>query len=337
MFYKDWHNEEFDLFRIANTARNESYLTQTEKDVFLYLNFARINPSLFAKTYLAYYNGVEGMEKGYAFDERKRSLIGELIKLEPLDMLFPDSVIFEHARCFAIEAGEQGIIGHERDSVTCQNSFQECCTYKLDDGLDIVMGLLIDAGEQNEDLEHRKTCLNQFGLMGVSIQPHSTKRVNAVLNFGFMPENIYECTLFDGVIYKGTRDIMGNFDGVGMLVQDDGYQYQGYWKKNKMHGKGVLKMSNGSKYEGEWKDNKMHGRGIYYQSDGSWYNGEWRNGEIHGDVIFKTRFGSEYHGAFKNGKQTKKWMLVTDRKEAKNSDKEDKDKKNKKKDENKNS
>ena len=314
MFYNLWNTPEEDIFSIANTAKDEEYLTKYEKDIFLYLNLARLNPSLFAETYAANYNGLPGMPKGYAFEERKESLIKELLDMEPLDLLYPDSIIYEHARCFAIEAGMKGIIGHDRDDVSCGSVFQECCTYFLIDGLDIVMGLLIDPGEQNEDLGHRKTCLGHFGLMGVSIQPHAETDFNAVLNFGFRPEKIYSDTLVDGRFYKGTRDIAGNLHGVGVLEQKDGYRYEGYWANNKMHGYGVLSMKNGCKYEGYWENNKMHGYGIFHQIDGSKYGGEWINGEVHGKITFLTKLGSEYEGEFENGKLIKDWHLVTNEK-----------------------
>ena len=37
---------------IANTVSNTSYLTTKEKEIFFYLNLVRINPKLFAQTFL---------------------------------------------------------------------------------------------------------------------------------------------------------------------------------------------------------------------------------------------------------------------------------------------
>ena len=278
------------------------------------MNLARLNPSFFAETYVVPYNGVQGKKKPYAFDERKESLIKTLKGMDPLDLLYPDSTIFEHARCFAIEAGLKGVVGHDRDSVNCGSLFQECCTYSLTNPLDIVLGLLIDPGEKNEDLGHRKTCLGKFGLMGVSIQPHKDKKVNAVLNFGYTPEKIYADSLIDGRFYVGTRDIVGNLQGIGILEQKNGYKYEGYWNKNKMDGYGVLYMKDGCRYEGEWKDSKMHGYGIFYQSDGSWYGGRWIDGEVHGKIVFLTKLGSEYEGTFEKGSLIKEWELVANKK-----------------------
>lgn len=47
--YEEWNNP---VYRMANTAKNEEYLTQDEKMVFYFLNLARMNPQLFKKTFL---------------------------------------------------------------------------------------------------------------------------------------------------------------------------------------------------------------------------------------------------------------------------------------------
>ena len=170
----------------ANTAVNETYLSAEEKEVFYYLNLARINPPLFAETYASGYNGDNGYTKGYAWDERKQSLIEELRTMAPLALFTPDTTMYELAKCFAYEGGRRGIVGHERSETGCSAGYNaECCQYGgIQNGLSIIMSLLIDAGENNEALGHRRICLKdtKYG-MGVAIRPHTQYKFNAVLDF----------------------------------------------------------------------------------------------------------------------------------------------------------
>lgn len=49
--YPMWN---FPEYHPANSAQNEEYLTTEEKQVYYYLNLVRMNPKLFAETYLYY-------------------------------------------------------------------------------------------------------------------------------------------------------------------------------------------------------------------------------------------------------------------------------------------
>jgi hypothetical protein len=167
----------------ANTAVNELGLSVKEREVFYYLNLARINPRLFAETYAAdYWSYV----KGYAWNERKQSLIGELKSMAPLSPVMPDRAMQELASCFAYESGQRGISGHDRSETGCNDGYNaECCLYGgAQNGLSVVMDLLIDAGENNAALGHRRICLrNESYGMGVAIRPHTQYGFNAVLDF----------------------------------------------------------------------------------------------------------------------------------------------------------
>jgi hypothetical protein len=183
-YQSQWDKEEY---RVARTANAEDYLVQEEKDVFYYLNLMRINPPLFAQTYATGYDGDQGWSKGYAWDERKKSLIEQLLVMEPVPMLYPDAELYELARCFASESGKLGITGHDRSQTGCATGYNaECCSYGgLKSGLSIVMALLIDAGENNAELGHRRICVSgNYVRLGVAIQPHITYEFNAVLDFG---------------------------------------------------------------------------------------------------------------------------------------------------------
>jgi len=230
----EWNKPEYQL---AHTAKNETYLTQEEKEVFYYLNLARIDPTLFAKTYVTGFEGEKGYSKGYAWDERKESLIKELSSMQPLALIYPDLGMYELAYCFSYEGGLLGIIGHDRNQTSCDGGYiAECSQYGgLKNGLSIVMSLLIDAGENNAALGHRRICLRDapYG-MGVSIQTHKTYSFNTVLDFSYSYENIavpdyteqshgnygfydvFEITFFD------------NITGFLFFHNEEGYYYVQY-------------------------------------------------------------------------------------------------------------
>jgi hypothetical protein len=234
----------------ANTAQDADYLTATEKDAIYYLNLVRMNPPLFADTYVKHYVGIPNHVKPYAFDERKQSLIRELKRLNPLDLIYPNREIYEYASCFARESGMSGTFGHVRSGAGCQsNIYAECCSYGHNDGLLIILDLLIDAGENNAALGHRKLCLGQYGMAGVSIHAHLAARQVCVLNFGYNPDSVYTIER-----YTGHVNIRGEY-----------------------HGTGAYRYANGDVYSGEWENGKRHGRGTYRRADGKVYEGLWKN------------------------------------------------------------
>jgi hypothetical protein len=156
----------------ANSAKNEDYLTDAEKEVYYYLNLARMNPKLFADTFLK--------DMKNSPDEYESSLYAELQKLKPLPVLIPNRKLFESARCHAIESGERGLITHER--FECEEFFMgECCYYGETGASGIVISLLVD--ERIESLGHRRICLDDYTQLGVSIQPHITYGENCVMDF----------------------------------------------------------------------------------------------------------------------------------------------------------
>ncbi|MCX6286717.1 MAG: hypothetical protein NTY96_06345 [Bacteroidetes bacterium] len=156
----------------ANSALNEDYLTVEEKKVYYYLNLVRMNPKLFADTYLS---NLKNSTDGY-----ESSLYSELQDLKPLPILKPNRKLFESAQCHATESGELGYVGHDR--VKCSEYFiGECCHYGVSDALNIVTSLLVDRWV--ESLGHRKICLDTYTELGVSIKPHKGYGENSVLDF----------------------------------------------------------------------------------------------------------------------------------------------------------
>lgn len=156
----------------ANSAINEDYLTAEEKQIFYFLNLCRINPKEFADTYLS--------DLQNSPDNYESSLYEELQHLQPLPVLKPNRKLFESAKCHAVESGMAGYVGHNRGK--CVQYFRgECCQYGVSDALEIVTALLIDQGVPS--LGHREICLGNYTELGVSIQPHKSYGVNAVLDF----------------------------------------------------------------------------------------------------------------------------------------------------------
>ena len=165
-----WSNAEI---KQANAADSATYLTQSEKEVYYYLNLVRIAPQKFAKLYL---KDLQGSKDSY-----ESSLLRELHTLKPMKALYPERKLFNSAKCHAVESGKRGYTGHDR--FKCEEYFHgECCSYGLNKAKDIVISLLVDQGVKS--LGHRRICLREtFSRLGVSIQPHKSWGVNAVLDF----------------------------------------------------------------------------------------------------------------------------------------------------------
>lgn len=169
-----------DELQRANTARDVFYLTEEEKDIFLYNNLVRMWPQKFYKMYLAYCRD-KGLTDELKTDRYYRTLASDLKNRQPVGALLPDRKMHELAECWAIESGEMGIVGHDR--VNCPGGYSgENCSYGLSGGFQIIMQLLIDHGI--ESLGHRKNMLNSgWKGLGTAIRPHSGYRVCAVQNF----------------------------------------------------------------------------------------------------------------------------------------------------------
>lgn len=164
----------------ANTAKDVEYLNDEEKDIFLYNNLARMRPQKFHKYYLAYCEST-GRSSYLASNYYYRTLSEDLQTRQPAGPLLPDRKMFELAECWAIESGEKGILGHNREE--CPGGFNgENCAYGTKAGKDIVMQLLIDSGV--ESLGHRTNMLNPgWKGLGTAIRPHKGYGVCAVQDF----------------------------------------------------------------------------------------------------------------------------------------------------------
>ena len=177
-----------------DTARNESYLTEQEKNIILYLNKARSNPALFASLYL-YHRRNEG---AYA-----REAYNELLKKSPLPVIRPARPLFLAARDHAMDMGKAGKTGHYgTDNSSPETRVKrygiftgryrgpwENCSYGFQDALEIVLQLIIDDGVASRG--HRKNIFEKnVNFAGVATRTHSSYRYNSVHDFANAIEEI---------------------------------------------------------------------------------------------------------------------------------------------------
>jgi len=169
----------------ANTAKDIDYLTEEEKNVIFYMNLARMNGPLFAKTFVKVYMDSTEMES----DDYAESLIRELNKSKSKAPLTSRKDLYEVAKTHAKTMGKSGRTGHydfekrTREIASIYDGITENCDYGPDDGLSIVMDLLIDEGIP--DVGHRETILDpDLKYIGTSIKKHKKYRYNCVMEFG---------------------------------------------------------------------------------------------------------------------------------------------------------
>jgi uncharacterized protein YkwD len=169
----------------CNTAARASYLAEEEKKTIYILNMARMNPVLFANTVVKQYPGKTEWHIN-SNSTYYKSLLETLLKLKPMDLLYPDSLCYKSALCHALTTGKNGTVTHDRTTDDCrkQQYFSgECCHYGNNTAIDILLSLLIDEGVAS--LGHREICLSSYSKLGVSIQPHTAYNYTAVLDFKY--------------------------------------------------------------------------------------------------------------------------------------------------------
>ena len=171
-YAQSWTSEEL---RSANTAGSCPYLNQTEKDVILYNNLARMYPAKFVRVELS-----GERESAYL-----SSLRSELNSMSPLPPLNAHQYASSSAKCWAQESGRRGMTGHNRvgcDDFKAGHAWGENCSYGKTTGRDIIVQLLIDEGISS--LGHRRNCLSKyFNSVGIGYAPHSAYRYCCVMDF----------------------------------------------------------------------------------------------------------------------------------------------------------
>jgi hypothetical protein len=165
-FSQEWTEEQLEE---ANTAKSIKYLTAAEKEVIQYINLCRLYPQEFAGIEVKNYNGVPGI-KDPSLKKYKTSLLKDLAKRDPCDVLEVDQSLNDDAKCFANELSKSNRVGHERKDCAERQS-AECLAFGNQTAKQIVLEWLIDSGVAS--LGHRKNCLNsRFGKTGISIASH---------------------------------------------------------------------------------------------------------------------------------------------------------------------
>ena len=175
----------------ANAAKGESTYSAEEKKVVFYTNLVRMNPDLFAKTYFQKYMDSTKTK----FTSFANSLKNDLTtKYKPMEILTVKQDLTEEATDHAKDSGKKGNLGHfTGDGKSYEvrmkkfkgvySSTAENCDYGNNDGLSIVMHLLIDEGQGT--VEHRKIIMDKnLKFVGVSIQPHKKEKWTCVMDFG---------------------------------------------------------------------------------------------------------------------------------------------------------
>lgn len=172
----------------ANTAKNVTYLSKTEKDVILYMNLARLDGNWFIEHV---YNKKTSFVSMFSSSYQK-SLVKDLKKVKSRPMLKPAKGLTKSARYHAKDMGGKGKTGHnssdgtgtfERIKKYAEGGYMaENCQYGHRGALDIVLDLLVDDGISS--LGHRKNILNSnFSYVGVAVEPHKVYGVNCVQDF----------------------------------------------------------------------------------------------------------------------------------------------------------
>ncbi|MFA9220196.1 MAG: CAP domain-containing protein [Sediminibacterium sp.] len=166
----------------ANTAKSITQLSSEEKNVIKLINLARMYPKQFAKNYVAKYDEkATGYDYGADYAKDKTSLVTTLNALKPLKPLIFDNEMYDLAKCWCVESGKSGAIGHNRK--TCKSGYNgECCSYGFSGALDIVMQLMIDNGVPGYG--HRKIILTPYYTkIGIKNGSHKTYSFCSVIDF----------------------------------------------------------------------------------------------------------------------------------------------------------
>ena len=183
--YSQWGKENLEL---VNKQKENSQLTEEEKTVVVLTNFVRINPKLFAATFLSeYLDSV--LDPSKRNNSYVKSLIKDLNSIKKLPPLELNPNLINMAIDHATNSGKKGVIGHTNFSQRFKKfnakqveTYGENCDYGNKRGVDAFMSLLIDENVSN--LGHRKNILNQdFFYIGVGFAPHTKYGINMVMEF----------------------------------------------------------------------------------------------------------------------------------------------------------
>ena len=181
-----WTTEEIDK---ANTAANLKSLGQTERNIVLYINLARLNGEKFWQTI--------GEKSARGSDEYVSSLKATLATTKNLPMLIPDANLIAAATAHAKDLRITNTFSHQSSDGTSfgdrihkyysGGNIGETISAGMADALSIVMQLLVD--DNSESLGHRKILLgSSYAAIGVKRVTHEQWRYVTVIDFGGVVE-----------------------------------------------------------------------------------------------------------------------------------------------------
>ena len=107
----------------------------------------------------------------------------------------------------------------------------------------------------------------------------------------------------DSEIYYGQVNQENMRHGIGTLLFENDFIYQGMFDNDHQTGIGMSRDPNGTVYLGEHREGKREGKGILYFSDGRVYQGTWMNNRMHGKGQEKLPNGQSYMVFTDNGKR----------------------------------
>ncbi len=101
-------------FDALNTAKNASYLSETEKRMILEINFVRAYPQIYARLVAQYLDRKSHSFGGLSQDELNVGfeVIAELEKAEPVSILQPSECVYKIARKHGLDCQARGVIDH---------------------------------------------------------------------------------------------------------------------------------------------------------------------------------------------------------------------------------
>lgn len=190
--YRQPQSNRTKIYELANTAGQESYLSESEKTVVLLMNLARLDGPYFASQYLGFYADTSSL--------RYKELWLLLHKQAPRQPLRPAFGLFRSATMHAMDMGSSGLSGTESsdgspfyDRIHKQlpgaGGYASNFLLGTADPLEAVLTFLV--AEEDSLLPYRYNILSsQVDFVGVSIRPHSKNCAGTVIDFARRPAQV---------------------------------------------------------------------------------------------------------------------------------------------------
>lgn len=134
----------------------------------------------------------------------------------------------------------------------------------------------------------------------VNDMPHGygVYETNTIKYEGYFRNGLFDVfgTLTDKVRkfkYIGSFDL-GNKEGFGRIIFDDGKYFEGLFKNNLANGIGYMEYSDGEVYVGEFKNNLANGSGTVYYANGNIFTGQFKDDKEFGMGVIMEKDNRSY-------------------------------------------